>query len=189
MKIQDAQKAYSAQLTMLWDRKQALNKLLKDNETDYGGAQNFDRVEISRELSMVDAQYKATKAVMEDIVAAKTVSYNGEVARQQNEAVVEAADEMVKMMEIYRRIASGGVVPHRDEQRLMEYSNELYMAAKAAAMIKQGEGEKYESLFEDEKPAEGETKSAGEIAGDANIAVPAPEQVASAAAAEIVQEG
>jgi len=59
------------------------------------------------------------------------------------------------------------------------------MAAKAAAMVKQGEGEKYDSVFEDEEQTEGETKDASEIAGEAEIAVPAPEQVAEAAAAEI----
>ncbi len=187
MKIQDAQKAYSAQLNTLRNKKQALTKLLKDNENNLSGAQNFDRVEISRELSIVDAQYEATKGVMEDIIATKTAIHNGEVAKQQSEVLAEAADEIVKIMEIYRRIASGGEVPHRDAQRLMEYSKELYMAAKTAAMMKQGEGEKYDSLFEDEKPAEGETKSASEIAEEANIAVPAPEQVASAAAAEVFQ--
>lgn len=183
MKIEDARKAYSAQLDVLRNQKQALTKLLKDNENN-PGTQNFDRVEISRELAVVDAQYDATMGVMEDIIARKTAIHNAEVAKQQSEALSKAADDMAKIMEIYRRIASGGEVPQKDEQKLMEYSKELYMAAKAAAMIKQGEGEKYDSLFEDEEPAEGETKSAGEIAGEAEIAVPAPEQVASVAAAE-----
>lgn len=40
----------------------ALTKLLKDNENSGVNAQNFDRVEISRELSIVDAQYETTKA-------------------------------------------------------------------------------------------------------------------------------
>ena len=181
MKIQDAQKAYSAQLDVLRDRKQALTKLLKDNENAPVGGQNFDRVEISRALSMVEAQYEATMRVREDIIATSVAIHNGEVARQQSEVLSEAAEDMTKIMEIYRRIASGGEVPHGDEQRLMEYSKELYMAAKTAAMIKQGEGERYDSLFEDEEPAEGETKSASEIAGETEIAVPAPEQVASAA--------
>jgi len=184
MKIEEARKAYSAQLDILRNQKQTLTKLLKDSENN-SGAQNYDRVEISRELSVVDAQYEATKGVMEDIMARKTAIHNAEVAKQQGEVLAEAADEMAKMMEIYRRIASGGEVPQKDEQRLMEYSKELYMAAKAAAMVKQGEGEKYDSVFEDEEQTEGETKDASEIAGEAEIAVPAPEQVAEAAAAEI----
>ena len=55
------------------------------------------------------------------------------------------------MLEIYHRIASGGQVPPEDEQRLMEYNHELYMAAKTAAMLQEGDGEKYDSLFEDEE--------------------------------------
>lgn len=188
MKIQDAQKAYSAQLNALREKKQALTKLLKDNENDPGGVQDFDRVEISRELAIVNAQYEETMGVREDIIATRVAIHNAEVAKQQSEVLAEAGDEMAKIMEIYRRIASGGRVPHRDEQRLMEFSKELYMAAKAAAMLKQGESEKYDSLFDDEKPSEGETKSASEIAGETDIAVPAPEQVASAAAAKVTAE-
>jgi len=184
VKIEDARKAYSAQLDVLRSQKQTLTKLLKDSENN-SGVRNFDRVEISRELAVVDAQYEATQGVMEDIMARKMAIHNAEAAKQQGEVLAEAADEMAKMMEIYRRIASGGEVPQKDEQRLMEYSKELYMAAKAAAMVKQGEGEKYDSVFEDEEQTEGETKDASEIAGEAEIAVPAPEQVAEAAAAEI----
>ena len=77
------------------------------------------------------------------------------------------------MLEIYRRIASGGQVPPEDEQRLMEYSHELYMAAKTAAMLQEG-GEKYDSLLEDEEEKSGGEKTASEIAGEAEISVPAP---------------
>ena len=73
---------------------------------------------------------------------------------------------------IYHRIASGGQVPPEDEQRLMEYNHELYMAAKTAAMLQEGDGEKYDSLFEDEEEKNGEEKTASEIAGEAEISVP-----------------
>ena len=76
------------------------------------------------------------------------------------------------MLEIYHRIASGGQVPPEDEQRLMEYNHELYMAAKTAAMLQEGDGEKYDSLFEDEEEKNGEEKTASEIAGEAEISVP-----------------
>ena len=78
------------------------------------------------------------------------------------------------MLEVYRRIASGGQVPPEDEQRLMEYNHELYMAAKTAAMLQEGDGEKYDSLFEDEEEKNGEEKTASEIAGEAEISVPVP---------------
>ena len=137
-----------------------------------GGAPNVDRVEISRELSAVDAQYNEAQGVMESIIERETAIHNAEVAKQQGNALSKAAEEMGKMLEIYHRIASGGQVPPEDEQRLMEYNHELYMAAKTAAMLQEGDGEKYDSLFEDEEEKNGEEKTASEIAGEAEISVP-----------------
>ena len=57
MKIQDAKKAYAAQMDTLWTRKRDLSQALKNCQQ--GGAPNVDRVEISRELSAMDAQYNA----------------------------------------------------------------------------------------------------------------------------------
>ena len=79
MKIQDDQKAYYVQLDMLRDKKQALTKLLKDNENNSGGAQNFDRVEIFHKLAIVNGQYEATMGVREDIIATSVAIHNGEV--------------------------------------------------------------------------------------------------------------
>lgn len=182
MKIQDAKKAYAAQMDTLWTRRRALSQALKNCQQ--GGAPNVDRVEISRELSTVDAQYNEAQGVMESIIERETAIHNAEVAKQQGNALSKAAKEMGKMLEIYRRIASGGQVPPEDEQRLMEYNHELYMAAKTAAMLQEGDGEKYDSLFEDEEE-KGKEKTAGEIAGDAEISVPATGRSADAGAVEI----
>ena len=154
MKIQDAKKAYAAQMDTLWTRKRDLSQALKNCQQ--GGAPNVDRVEISRELSAVDAQYNEAQGVMESIIERETAIHNAEVAKQQGNALSKAAEEMGKMLEIYPRIASGGQVPPEDEQRLMEYNHKLYMAAKTAAMLQEGDGEKYDSLFEDEEEKNGE---------------------------------
>lgn len=163
MKIQDAKKAYAAQMDTLWTRKRDLSQALKNCQQ--GGAPNVDRVEISRELSAVDAQYNEAQGVMESIIERETAIHNAEVAKQQGNALSKAAEEMGKMLEIYHRIASGGQVPPEDEQRLMEYNHKLYMAAKTAAMLQEGDGEEYDSLFEDEEEKNGEEKTASEIAG------------------------
>lgn len=123
MKIQDAKKAYAEQMDTLWTRKRDLSQALKNCQQ--GGAPNVDRVEISRELSAVDAQYNEAQGVMESIIERETAIHNAEVAKQQGNALSKAAEEMGKMLEIYHRIASGGQVPPEDEQRLMEYSHEL----------------------------------------------------------------
>lgn len=185
MKIHDAKQAYSAQLNALWDKRRALSRLLKEQDGGGAGLQAFDRVEITRQLSEVDAQYTATQGVMEGIMAREALIHNTETAKQQSEALAKAADEMVKMMEVYRRIASGGKVPPEDERKLMEYNHELYMAAKSAAMLAQREGEEYDSLWEDEEDAGGENRTPSEIAGDTDISVPAPETVAAEASGEI----
>ena len=78
----------------------------------------------------------------------------------------------LSLIHIYHRIASGGQAPPEDEQRLMEYNHELYMAAKTAAMLQEGDGEKYDSLFEDEEEKNGEEKTASEIAGEAEAGTP-----------------
>lgn len=170
MKIQDAKKAYAAQMDTLWTRKRDLSQALKNCQQ--GGAPNVDRVEISHELSAVDAQYNEAQGVMESIIERETAIHNAEVAKQQGNALSKAAEEMGKMLEIYHRIASGGQVPPEDEQRLMEYNHELYMAAKTAAMLQEGDGEKYDSLFEDEEEKNGEEKTASEIAGEAEAGTP-----------------
>lgn len=185
MKIKDAKQAYSAQLNTLWDKRRTLSKLLKDQENGKAGLQAFDRMELSRELSEIDAQYKATQGVMEKITAIEAAIHNGETAKQQSSAMSKAVDEMVKMMEVYRRIASGGKVPPKDEQRLMEYNHELYMAAKSAALLAQLEGEEYDSLWQDEEDSGSGQKTPGEIAEETDISVPAPETTAAEASAGV----
>ena len=186
MKIHDAKQAYSAQLNTLWDKKRALSQLLKEPDGGASGLQAFDRVEISRQLSEVDAQYAATQGVMEAITAKETMIQNTESAKQQGEAMAKAAKEMGKMMEVYRRIASGGKVPPEDEKKLMEYNHELYMAAKTAALLAKRNEEEYDSLWEDEEEnSSGETADPSEIAGETEISVSVPETVAADAAAEM----
>lgn len=188
MKIRDAKQAYAAQLDALRERKQTLSKLLKDQEAGGAVAPAFDRVELSKELSQVTAQYEATQGVMEGILARESAIHNSEAAKQQSEAMAEAADEMIKMMEVFRRISSGAKVPPEDERKLMEYNHEMYMAAKAAAMLAQRNDKEYDSMWEDEEEDSGETPEAHEIAENSEISVAAPQAVADQAAAQAAAE-
>jgi len=180
MKIKDAKQAYSAQLDVLWNKKRTLTKLLKEQEEGGAAAAETDRVEISKELSKTDAEYEAVRSVMESINERDAAIQNAEFARQQGEAAAEQAEELSKIMEVYRRIASGAKVPAEDEKKLMDFSYKLYMAAKTAAMLAERNDKEYDSLWEDEE--EEEEKSPSEIAGDTEISVPAPEAVAAGAA-------
>lgn len=185
MKIRDAKQAYSTQMEALWEKKQTLTKILKDQENGVSGESSFDRVEISRELSEADAQYKAAQGVMEGIIARENMIHNSEAARQQGEAAAKQAEEISKMMEVFRRISSGAKVPPEDEKKLMEFSHELYMAAKTAAMTARQNDEEYDSLWEDGDEDSGETADAHEIAENSEISVPAPESVTTETAAEM----
>ncbi len=177
MKINEAKQAYSMQLNVLNMRKRELKEVLKQQEEN-GGSGKFDTVQISKELEQVDAQYKATHNVMESILFKENMIQNAESAKQQGEAMSKQTDEMSKCLEIYRRIASGGKVPSKDERKLMEYSSELYMAAKNMALMAKKKGKEYDSLWKDEEEP-GETKSASEIAGDSEISVPSPEALSA----------
>jgi len=184
MKIREASQAYSAQLKALWNEKRALTKAIKEQEKSAETAANVDRVELSRELEIVDAKYQATKEVMEKISMTEMMIHNAEVAKQQGEAMADYAEDMMKIMEVYRRISAGEKVPPEDEKKLMEYDHELYMAAKNLASMKERSEKEHDSLWEDEEVPE-ETKLASEIAGDTEIDVPSPERVASDAAASV----
>lgn len=102
----------------------------------------------------------------------ETAIQNSETSRQQAKAMEKAAKMMSKMMEIYRRIASGGRVPPEDENALMNYSKELYMAAKAAAMMqKDKERKKYDTLLDEEdQSGEGENGDSAGGETDAEMA-------------------
>ncbi len=180
MKIKDAKAAYSGQMQALWTKKRALTAVLKEQESG-GDAFHFDRVELSKELERVDAAYEASRRVMEGIMAAESAIHDSVVAKQQTESLGKQAKMLSKMLEIYRRIASGGKVPPEDEQALLEFSKELYMAAKMAAMAKRDKDDKeYDSLLEDEDASGGESVDAAEAAENAEISVPSPEAAASA---------
>lgn len=180
MKIRDAKQAYSAQLDALRDKRQTLSKLLKDQENGSPELSSVDRVELTRELSQVNAQYEATQGAMTGIIARENAIHDSEVAKQQSEAMAEQAKEISKMMEVFRRISSGAKVPPADEKKLMEFNHELYMAAKSAAMMQQSD-EEYDSLWEGEEEEQGEVPDAHEIAENSEISVSSPETVAAEA--------
>jgi len=77
---------------------------------------------------------------------------NMQAMKQQEEAAAKQGDDMAKAMTIFRRIANGDIVPWSDEKKLMEYSSELYQAAKnIGAMSKNDDPKKYKSVDEDDE--------------------------------------
>lgn len=76
--------------------------------------------------------------------------------RESNEKAAEHADDTSKIMTIFRRIANGDIVPPKDENKLMEYSMEMYQAAKNLGSMKQnGDRKKYKSVDEENEDESG----------------------------------
>ncbi len=75
-----------------------------------------------------------------------------EQMKDEQENANEHADEISKIMTIFRRIANGDIVPPKDESKLMEHSMEMYQAAKNLGSMKENEEKKkYKSVDEDEE--------------------------------------
>ena len=128
---------------------------------------NGRRFYVSEEMSKkISATFERVEAHNEALAALDAVHQNAETARQQAEAIAEEAKARLKAFEIYRRIASGRNVPPEDENFLQEFSPELYMAAKIAAMTAK-EHEDYDSVLEEE---EERTENDGESVETENAA-------------------
>lgn len=182
MKIGEAQQIYRAQVKAYREQKSALSKQLQRLQS---------RMEQSEEQK---EQYESEAAVLELSIAAldeKQSEYqdylseleeqynaywNAAVAEQQADAVKEYAAEMGKILEVARRIMKGGIVPAADERKLMEFDQEMYIAAKnMGAMARREKREKYDSLWEDEE--EKEYTDPEEAAENAYAAAEGPEVV------------
>lgn len=178
MKIKDAKQLYAAQRSELWKKSENLTKLLEKQGAS--PAQSFDRLELSRELSETNAQYNAVDRALSQITAMESAIFGGECTRQQNEVRSKMAEDTAKVMEVYRRIASGAKVPAKDQQKLMDYDFKLYIAAKQAALMAQQSDKEYDSLWEDEEETEAQS-TPEEVAGNSEISVPDPSTVAAEA--------
>lgn len=101
-------------------------------------------------------------------------------AQQQGEAMAEYAEDLGKIMEVARRIMKGGIVPAADEKKLMDYSMEMYQAAKnMGIMARQKDREEYDSLWEEDE--EGiECEDTVELADNTEAFAAGPELIEAA---------
>lgn len=185
MKIREAKSIYATQLDALWNRKRELTKILKEDSENGSDDPRLDKIELSRELSQVEKQYTQTQKFMEQLSQREFLVHNAEVAKQQEESMSKAMDDMVKCMEIARRISSGAKVPAADQKKLMEYNYEMFLAAKnMALMIRHKERKEYDSLVEEEEENPEDQRTASEIAGDSEVHMELPELAAQEISSE-----
>lgn len=171
MKIAEARQLYSSQIRAYHEQHSALFKQKKELEekmkSEENGTITYANEAATLELTIkaVEDQKNKYQEYMDKLMQQWNAIANMEVAKQQGEAMEEYAVDMGKIMEVARRIMQGGIVPPTDEKKLMEYSMELYQAAKnIGALMQKKKREEYDSLWEDkeEKAAEDPTEIADE---------------------------
>ena len=194
MKIAEARQLYSTQIKAYHEQHTALFKQKKELEEKMKNEENGNIIYANEaatlELSIkaVEEQKSQYQEYMDKLTQQWNAVANMEVAKQQGEAMEEYAVDLAKIMEVARRIMKGGIVPPTDEQKLMEYSMELYQAAKNIGALVKKEKEEYETLWEDDEEktvAEDPT----EIADNAEAFASGPEIVEVADTMASVSEG
>ncbi len=175
MKLGEARKITAEHLSSLYQKKRELTKILQGEGVESSGKGNFDRVEISKALSAIEEEYEQTSDVAQTLALMDMNIQNAEISRQQSEAIAEQAEEMIKILEVFRRIAKGDKVPAADEKKLMEYNMEMYMAAKNMALMNEDrEGEEHDSLWEEKSDTEKPVDPA-ELAANTEVGNPLAE--------------
>lgn len=156
MKIQEARQVYGAQISSYRDQLQQLQKqkeeLEKRSKLIIDGKVIYEKEAAVLELTMdkVTKKKEEYQNYMEILNQQWAGIANMEASRQQADAAEEYYEDIGKIMEVARRIMKGGIVPPQDEKKLMEYSMELYQAAKnIGSMEQQKKREEYDSLWEE----------------------------------------
>lgn len=195
MKVGEAQKLYRAQrATILQQRKELTQRkeaLEKKMTTTFDPEQKkiFANEAATLELSIgeMDEKFDENQEALDKLMQQYWSVYSAESAKQQKESMEDSALEMSKIMEVARRIGKGAKVPATDEKKVMDYSMDLYLAAKNLAMLNKmnkKKKEEYDSLWGDEKEKK-EYDPEGK-AENAETSIGAPEELApiDAASAE-----
>lgn len=180
MKIGEARQLYSSVIKSYHEQYSALHKQRQELQNKIDATPD-GKVVYANEAAVLELSIKAVdekqneyKDYMEKLMEQWNGVANMEVAKQQGEAAEEYAADMSKAMEVARRIMKGGIVPPKDEKKLMEFSMELYQAAKnIGSMVQQREREKYKSLWKDEED-NSVPQDPTEVADNAEAFAPGP---------------
>ena len=167
-------KSYREQQVLLAARKKELEQKIR---TTPDGVTVFANEAATLELQMnaMNEKQDEYREYMDKLMEQWAAVANMESAKQQGEAMEEYYEDMGKIMEVARRIMKGGIVPADDEKKLMEYSMELYQAAKNMGALAK-EREEYDTLWEEE-PEEGEPADPMEVADNTEAFAAGPEIV------------
>ena len=170
MKIIEAQKIYLANRSALVEQKKTLTSQ-RDKAKKMAELTGAASLELT--LKETEDKFLKNQDILDNLAEQHCNAANAEVNRQISDPETGLAAEYGKILEVARRIATGGKVPYKDEKKLMEYSDKLYQAAKSAAMLlklREKDRKKYDSLWEDddkkENPDPDEIADNTEASGD-----------------------
>lgn len=154
MKISEAQTIYRKYRQELINQTEDLIKRRDKAQEQFKrtGKTEFSEQAATLQLSIESTNklFEENQEVLDSLTDQYVAVWNAEVAKQQADAGSEMAEELSKIMTVVRRLSQGDIVPYYDEKKLMEYSSDLYQAAKNAQMLRRLEKpEKYDSLWED----------------------------------------
>lgn len=157
MKIAEARQLYSTQIKAYHEQHTALFKQKKELEEKMKREENGsiiyanEAATLELNIKAVEEQKNQYQEYMDKLMQQWNSVANMEVAKQQGEAMEESVEDLGKIMEVARRIMDGDIVPPTDEKKLMDYSMELYQAAKNIGALTQKERKEHESLWDDEE--------------------------------------
>ena len=136
MKIIEAQKIYLANRSVLVEQKKTLtsqrDKAKKMAELTGDSAYSDEAASLELTLKETEDKFLKNQDILDNLAEQHCNVANAEVNRQISDPETGLAAEYGKILEVARRIATGGKVPYKDEKKLMEYSDKLYQAAKSS---------------------------------------------------------
>lgn len=181
MKIGEATRIYSEQMSKLRDKRNALLETKKALEKGEIKMTDEEVAALGKSLDRVDIQCAKASEFMESVNEQKNLLYNAEASKRTGDAMAEKAENDAKCIEIARRIARGDKVPPKDEQKLLEFSSEMYQVAKnMAVMAKKEKPKEHDSLWDDEDESNEPEPSVDEVVDNMECSMAIPmELVAS----------
>lgn len=177
MRISEAQSIYRAYRQDLINQTKTLIKQRDEAQKKFEttGSAQFSEQAATLQLSIeaTKEKFDENQKALDSLAEQHTAIWNAEVSKQQADAMQDMGIELSKIMTVARRMSNGDEVPYTDEKKLLEFSNELYQAAKSAQMMHQmEEHEKYDSLWgEEEEPEEYDPQGKADNA-EVQIALP-----------------
>lgn len=178
MKIGEASQVYSAKISSLNERRNALYEQKKALECGKIEMTDEEISALGKAIDRVESSCESASKFMEGINAKKAFLQNAESAKRQGEAAAKQAEEYSKCLEVARRIARGDKVPPKDEEKLLKFSSEMYQMAKTMASAAQNEKAKeHKSLWKDEDEDRQPEKTVDEVVDNMECGVSMPPDI------------